>query len=252
MYDVMPRVPDVQDGVKANVSPPRPHRPHRHFMYFAAERGLRDWLELTRTWRSVCVCASGAGAALAGVLRAGHDAAAVDQTPHPRLRGEEVPHQLRGDWGEWTEGFKSKNNSGDEAGETSLHPVSDLQVLWRQFLKFKETELPAKEADKNRSKHIFKSFEVSFSSAAPINLGSVMNSSRPQAPIKHTVLTLSLMSAVYRLISGAFLVAVCALRLKQLCFFSHYYRDKFQFYAWQLKSTDALGTLELCEAFTDS
>ncbi|MEQ2172080.1 hypothetical protein GOODEAATRI_017340, partial [Goodea atripinnis] len=32
-------------------------------------------------------------------------------------------------------------------------------VLWRQFLKFKETELPAKEADKNRSKHIFKSFE---------------------------------------------------------------------------------------------
>lgn len=38
---------------------------------------------------------------------------------------------------------------------------SFLQVLWRQFLKFKETELPAKEADKNRSKHIFKSFEVS-------------------------------------------------------------------------------------------
>lgn len=58
-----------------------------------------------------------------------------------------------------------------------------------------------------------------------------MNSSRPQAPIKHTVLTLSLMSAVYRLISGAFLVAVCALRLKQLWFFLHYYQDKFQFYA---------------------
>lgn len=38
-----------------------------------------------------------------------------------------------------------------------------FQVLWRQFLKFKETELPAKEADKNRSKHIFKSFEVSYS-----------------------------------------------------------------------------------------
>lgn len=35
-----------------------------------------------------------------------------------------------------------------------------FQVLWRQFLKFKETELPAKEADKNRSKHIYKSFEV--------------------------------------------------------------------------------------------
>lgn len=40
-----------------------------------------------------------------------------------------------------------------------------LQVLWRQFLKFKETELPAKEADKNRSKHIFKSFEVNAESA---------------------------------------------------------------------------------------
>lgn len=36
------------------------------------------------------------------------------------------------------------------------------QVLWRQFLKFKETELPAKEADKNRSKNIYKSFEASF------------------------------------------------------------------------------------------
>ncbi|XP_056269943.1 plectin a isoform X4 [Pseudoliparis swirei] len=35
----------------------------------------------------------------------------------------------------------------------------EIEVLWRQFLKFKETELPAKEADKNRSKQIFKSFE---------------------------------------------------------------------------------------------
>ncbi|KAM9738579.1 plectin a isoform 4-T4 [Menidia menidia] len=35
----------------------------------------------------------------------------------------------------------------------------EIEVLWRQFLKFKETELPAKEADKNRSKHIFQSFE---------------------------------------------------------------------------------------------
>ncbi len=25
LYDVMPRVPDIQDGVKANVSPPLPH-----------------------------------------------------------------------------------------------------------------------------------------------------------------------------------------------------------------------------------
>lgn len=49
----------------------------------------------------------------------------------------------------------------EEADDELTHLFSDLQVLWRQFLKFKETELPAKEADKNRSKHIFKSFEVS-------------------------------------------------------------------------------------------
>lgn len=40
--------------------------------------------------------------------------------------------------------------------------IIQLKVLWRQFLKFKETELPAKEADKNRTKHIYKSLEVSF------------------------------------------------------------------------------------------
>lgn len=34
------------------------------------------------------------------------------------------------------------------------------QILWRQFLKFKETELPAREADKNRSKAIFQALEV--------------------------------------------------------------------------------------------
>lgn len=45
--------------------------------------------------------------------------------------------------------------------DDQLTSASPPQVLWRQFLKFKETELPAKEADKNRSKHIFKSFEVS-------------------------------------------------------------------------------------------
>lgn len=48
------------------------------------------------------------------------------------------------------------------------------QVLWRQFLKFKETELPAKEADKNRSKHIYKSFEVSFFTP-PIKLHLIQN-----------------------------------------------------------------------------
>ena len=45
----------------------------------------------------------------------------------------------------------------------TVHICVDPQILWRQFLKFKETELPAKEADKNRSKHVFNSFEVSLS-----------------------------------------------------------------------------------------
>ncbi|XP_028919848.1 plectin isoform X5 [Ornithorhynchus anatinus] len=35
----------------------------------------------------------------------------------------------------------------------------EIEILWCQFLKFKETELPAKEADKNRSKGIFQSLE---------------------------------------------------------------------------------------------
>ncbi|GAA6235104.1 plectin-like isoform X7 [Lates japonicus] len=35
----------------------------------------------------------------------------------------------------------------------------EIELLWRQFLKFKETELPVKESDKNRSKHIYQSFE---------------------------------------------------------------------------------------------
>ncbi|XP_056235753.1 plectin isoform X6 [Seriola aureovittata] len=35
----------------------------------------------------------------------------------------------------------------------------EIELLWRQFLKFKETELPVKESDKSRSKHIYQSFE---------------------------------------------------------------------------------------------
>ncbi|XP_030605321.1 plectin-like isoform X4 [Archocentrus centrarchus] len=35
----------------------------------------------------------------------------------------------------------------------------EIELLWRQFLKFKETELPVKEGDKSRSKHIYQSFE---------------------------------------------------------------------------------------------
>ncbi|XP_077431939.1 plectin isoform X4 [Vanacampus margaritifer] len=35
----------------------------------------------------------------------------------------------------------------------------EVELLWRQFMKFKETELPPKESDKNRSKHIYQTFE---------------------------------------------------------------------------------------------
>ncbi|XP_077062643.1 plectin isoform X9 [Siphateles boraxobius] len=35
----------------------------------------------------------------------------------------------------------------------------EIEILWRQFLKYKETELPARESDKSRSKHLYQSFE---------------------------------------------------------------------------------------------
>ncbi|CAL9705341.1 unnamed protein product [Knipowitschia caucasica] len=35
----------------------------------------------------------------------------------------------------------------------------EVELLWRQFLKFKETELPVKEGDKNHSKQIYQTFE---------------------------------------------------------------------------------------------
>ncbi|XP_024917401.1 plectin isoform X6 [Cynoglossus semilaevis] len=35
----------------------------------------------------------------------------------------------------------------------------EIELLWRQFLKFKETELPVKESEKNHSKHVYQSFE---------------------------------------------------------------------------------------------
>ncbi|XP_053539099.1 plectin isoform X11 [Ictalurus punctatus] len=35
----------------------------------------------------------------------------------------------------------------------------EIELLWRQFLRFKESELPAKESDKDRSKVIYQSFE---------------------------------------------------------------------------------------------
>ncbi|KAK5617996.1 hypothetical protein CRENBAI_023629 [Crenichthys baileyi] len=36
---------------------------------------------------------------------------------------------------------------------------TEIELLWRQFLKFKETELPVKESDKSHSKQIYQSFE---------------------------------------------------------------------------------------------
>lgn len=44
---------------------------------------------------------------------------------------------------------------------TTISHLALPQILWHQFLKFKEMELPAKEADKSRSKVIFQSLEVS-------------------------------------------------------------------------------------------
>lgn len=101
LYDAMPRVPDVQEGVRANVS-------HVTHTQHSRELELR-WQEYYE---------------LVTML--------LQWIRHHVLVFEE----------------KKFPTSYEE-----------IEVLWRQFLKFKETELPAKEADKNRSKHIFKSFE---------------------------------------------------------------------------------------------
>ncbi|MEQ2235900.1 hypothetical protein ILYODFUR_006899, partial [Ilyodon furcidens] len=90
LYDAMPRVPNVQDGIKAN------ELELRWQEYYEVVTMLLQWIR--------------------------HHILVFEERKFP--------------------------NSYEE-----------VEVLWRQFLKFKETELPAKEADKNRSKHIFKSFE---------------------------------------------------------------------------------------------
>ncbi|XP_057683654.1 plectin a isoform X4 [Corythoichthys intestinalis] len=90
LYDAMPRVPDVQDGVKAN------ELELRWQEYYELVTMLLQWIR--------------------------HHILVFEERKFP----------------------------------TSYE---EIEVLWRQFLKFKETELPAKEADKNRSKHIFKTFE---------------------------------------------------------------------------------------------
>ncbi|XP_038126650.1 plectin a isoform X6 [Cyprinodon tularosa] len=90
LYDAMPRVPDIQDGIRAN------ELELRWQEYYEVVSMLLQWIR--------------------------HHILVFEERKFP--------------------------NSYEE-----------VEVLWRQFLKFKETELPAKEADKNRSKHIFQSFE---------------------------------------------------------------------------------------------
>ncbi|KAG7278801.1 hypothetical protein CRUP_019107 [Coryphaenoides rupestris] len=90
MYDVMPRVPNVQEGVKAN------ELELRWQEYYELVTVLLQWIR--------------------------HHILVFEERKFPAS-------------------------------------YEEIEVLWRQFLKFKETELPAKEADKNRSKLVFKSFE---------------------------------------------------------------------------------------------
>ncbi|KAL4629795.1 plectin-like [Arapaima gigas] len=98
LYDVMPRVPDVQDGVKAN------ELELRWQEYYELVTLLLQWIR--------------------------HYVALYNERNLPTN-------------------------------------YEEIEVLWRQFLKFKETDLPAKEADKNRSKHIYKSFE------GPVQTGQI-------------------------------------------------------------------------------
>ncbi|XP_063780809.1 plectin [Pseudophryne corroboree] len=90
LYDAMPRVPDVQDGVRANELELRWHE------YYERVTMLLQWIR------------------------------------------------------HYTIIFEEKR-----------FPASyeEIEILWRQFLKFKETELPSKEADKNQSKLQYQSLE---------------------------------------------------------------------------------------------
>ncbi|XP_067266926.1 plectin a isoform X1 [Chanodichthys erythropterus] len=90
LYDVMPRVPDVRDGVKAN------ELELRWQEYYELVTMLLQWIR--------------------------HHIIVFEERKFPSS-------------------------------------YEEIEVLWRQFLRFKETELPAKETDKNRSKLIYKSFE---------------------------------------------------------------------------------------------
>ncbi|TRY88250.1 hypothetical protein DNTS_022632, partial [Danionella cerebrum] len=90
LYDVMPRVPDARDGVKAN------ELELRWQEYYELVTMLLQWVR--------------------------HHIIVFEERKFPSS-------------------------------------YEEIEILWRQFLKFKESELPAKETDKNRSKLIYKSFE---------------------------------------------------------------------------------------------
>ncbi|XP_045152909.1 plectin isoform X4 [Echinops telfairi] len=90
LYDAMPRVPDAQDGVKANELQLR-WQEYRELVLL-----LLQWIR--------------------------HHTVAFEERKFPAS-------------------------------------YEEIEILWCQFLKFKETELPAKEADKNRSKAIYQSLE---------------------------------------------------------------------------------------------
>uniref|UniRef100_A0A8C9AUK1 Plectin n=1 Tax=Prolemur simus TaxID=1328070 RepID=A0A8C9AUK1_PROSS len=91
LYDAMPRVPDAQDGVRANELQLR-WQEYRELVLL-----LLQWIR--------------------------HHTAAFEEHKFPSS-------------------------------------FEEIEILWCQFLKFKETELPAKEADKNRSKGIYQSLEA--------------------------------------------------------------------------------------------
>nr|KAF6270855.1 plectin [Myotis myotis] len=90
LYDAMPRVPDAQDGVKANELQLR-WQEYRQLVML-----LLQWVR--------------------------HHTAVFEERKFPSS-------------------------------------FEEIEILWCQFLKFKETELPAKEADKTRSKGIYQSLE---------------------------------------------------------------------------------------------
>ncbi|XP_026577682.1 plectin isoform X14 [Pseudonaja textilis] len=95
LYDAMPRVPDVPDGIKAN------ELQLRWQEYYGVVSLLLQWIQ--------------------------HHTVTFEERKFPAS-------------------------------------YEEIEILWHQFLKFKEMELPAKEADKSRSKVIFQSLEAAVQS----------------------------------------------------------------------------------------